>query len=164
MSDKTHETSISPELISEICKAEKLYCDGKSAECNAAYQALFDRFTKPKEQIQIIQHWNECLIHDEYLKKENSAIHSLKFECLYANIKSAVGDFQISADALDKAALISRQCRFTAAGFPIASSKAFAAYCRLDMECFEKYESIALGYSGWGVDSHGFSVRWLKQL
>lgn len=103
-------------------------------------------------------------IHDEYLKESHNANLCLKFECLYANIKSAVGDFQISADALNKAALISRQCHSPAAGFLIASSKAFAAYFRLDMECFEKYKSIALGYSGWGVDRDGFSVRWLKQL
>ncbi len=103
-------------------------------------------------------------IHDEYLEKENSAILSLNFECLYANIKSAVGDFQISADALDKAALISRQCRFPAAGFLIASSKAFTAYCRLDMESFDKYRTVALAYTQFGVDKNGLRVRWLEQL
>lgn len=117
------------------------------------YSGSYDKANKVIEEI-----------HDKYPEKENSAVLCLKFECLYANIKSAVGDFQLSADALDKAVLISRQCRSPAAGFLIASSKAFAAYCRLDMECFEKYRCIALGYSGWGVDRHGFSVRWLKQL
>lgn len=103
-------------------------------------------------------------IHDEYPKETHSANLCLKFECLYANIKSAVGDFQISADALDKAALISRQCRFPAAGFLIASSKAFAAYCRLDMESFDKYRTVALAYTQFGVDKNGLRVRWLEQL
>lgn len=57
----------------------------------------------------------------------------MKYECLYSDIKAAVGDFRHSEDALEKAVLIAGQCKFAAAGFMLASSKAFDAYCKLDM-------------------------------
>lgn len=68
----------------------------------------------------------------------------MKYECLYSDIKAAVGDFRHSEDALEKAVLIAGQCKFAAAGFMLASSKAFDAYCKLDMERLEKYRDIAL--------------------
>ncbi len=71
MAENVLNTAEKKEIEAAIEIAEELYCDGKSDECDAAFQALLDKYTQPKEQIHIIKRWNECLkaIYNDLIEK-----------------------------------------------------------------------------------------------